>query len=111
MYITKNDLKAIYILPLDSSKGRLHINYKYTLLAIDAEGVLAFLKLDGAKETKTSNKPYIYYNHTSGGMNLTQEVTYKLKAAGVKVSTYLQPGSGVPLYTLSDTIFELSKGR
>lgn len=52
MYITKNDLKAIYILPLGSSKGRLHINYKYTLLAETKNTGVSFLQIDGAKKAK-----------------------------------------------------------
>lgn len=103
MYITKNDLKAIYILPLGSSKGRLHINYKYTLLAETRNIGVRFLQIDGAKKATKSDKPYIYYNHQSGGEGLTQDVSNKLSAAGIEHWTFLDKSrDSVPVYTLGE---------
>lgn len=94
MYITVNDLKAVYILILDSKKGVIHTNYKYTLLAVDKKGVLGFLKIDGAKISKTDNKPYVYYNHQSGGAGLLQSVRDILQYLnGVNIDN-------VPVYNL-----------
>ena len=62
MYITVNDLKAVYILILDSKKGVIHTNYKYTLLAVDKKGVI-YLYVKYLKRFYACNKSITFYHN------------------------------------------------